>query len=389
MRYYDPAAYRFFMVCAEEDKVDRMLIQTVRSFLEEIEDYIIHYAETEPGSVLCTYKTDNWKEQGMTFHTAEMPLAASYLLLRSSYLRSWNLFKNIVESVDFTELNIEHLFHIKDDQWYRKPSSNQKELNSLSKLMDQVNIGECDDQNVENHVKELLYKYLNCPDDSLRDIAYSSGMMDCNPFHVRYYTHDPQESGFESITGNEELDKSLCRHIIDVQLPRYLFHDGFPFQRLWTERLFHLCGRYEYSYGGIALDSFVHGIRMNEREMGRKQFYFNKLLPGYSWAACYSPHHVKMLGENVFTESMRLFQLSQQTANQGIFLQMSSDIDCLSRETNDKCIHFLSPYCSDADIHCEYTLPFSFRESISVDEIHIHKLQEEHTSVRYSIKRLR
>lgn len=366
-RFFDPMAYRFYFICATEDSNDSTLMDEMRLILEETEPYILAFAESESWSVSCEYHLEKALDRN---HAPEIMEHALFPLSRD-YLETWKNYLKTVASYDFCKIDISHLHQMKCDKWYTGPSKNQKQLNRIPKLISSLGQSEdiCPDR--EKELQDLLYEYLNCPNDSLTDISYPSGKLACCPFKVQYYAQAPNDRFFRNITGNCGLDKTLNRHIIDVQIPRFMFENGFPFQDLWTARLKKLGSRYERCYGSVSLDAFVMGTQMTPFEFQHKNCYFAEHIPGYAWANCYCPSHVKLLGDEITEQSKAVFNKSELLKNGGIFLQMTEDIDHLSREANNRCAQLPAPFMSDKEYLCDYELPFSYRTSLQKGAIRI------------------
>ena len=121
----------------------------------------------------------------------------------------------------------------------------------------------------------------------------------------------------------------------------------------------------------VSLDAFNPDTQMTQYEMQHKNCYFAEHIPGYAWANCYCPSLVQLLGAENVAQSKEVFKRAELFENGGIFLQMTGDINRLSRETNNRCTQLLAPFMSDNAFTCESELPFSYRTSLRKDAIKI------------------
>ena len=132
-RFFDPMAYRFYFICATEEANDSMLINEMRLILNEIEPYILAYAESEPWSMSCDFHLEKASENNPILPWGIRD-SASFPLTRR-YLETWKEYLKIVTSCDISQISISHLYHMKSDKWYTAASPNQKQLNKIPKLI--------------------------------------------------------------------------------------------------------------------------------------------------------------------------------------------------------------------------------------------------------------
>lgn len=366
--YYDPIAYRFHFTCADESIENEKLTNALRQFIDELDEYIIAFAMN--GS----YIDVSYNEIGSTWSNG-------YTFNGKYGLSAWQVYKEAINTRSFYRASITSIHKYVSGRKLARPKSTQQE--EIDRILRMIIQRSRTDSEIDE-LKEEMCSFINCRTDDLDDLAYSKEDFDTYPLKIQYSTRDIFEKMFTIITDDTPESKKLHKHVLNIELPRFLFKKGFPFEKVWTERLKELAGSFKWCYGSVTMDAFRTDWELNINEEQDKIYYFGKHLPGYAWASCYGKAHYDLLTPETKDKCKRELFRFEQTDNGSLFTQITDSIHRLPRTANNICASLFAPYLPDQQGYTNRNTLFSFRTSVSKNALSLDQICDR-TQKRFSL----
>ena len=366
MRFIDAISYRFYFTCLQDGKVDDVLTNALLCFLEETKEYVDQYLDGLKANGTLNFFFDN----GFIF-LQKVPHINVPVWDKIAF--------RIANDENWSHCGIKQIGRGIKEEYYCTATKEQKRYNRLSSLLIRRGFGQ--ETQADDEIADLLASLLDCPSPSLEGIAFSSdSFAGLNPFHIEYIRVSNRDEKHKYLwipaVSNIMDDQKYCCHTMIVELPRFLFKDGFPFQSIWTNRLKQLCSRYEWSFGNVSMDVFCSSRMFSGLEESSGVHYFSKYLPGYAWGMCCDGEQVKLMGGSTAIRQAGVFYEVIDLPNTGAFLQMSEDINNLPKTTNDQAAVFLSAFLPKTALYCDKLIPVSCRLMAGREDIHLYSDDE-------------